>query len=108
MITPPVGKVYSGVVSEIKLLKKSPDNILIQPYQLTLKIINRTDNYYQILMSYKKKETDPETREYGILYVMDDGIVKGQDTNGIIDGKLTPERLDLYYRSFSTTSSITS
>lgn len=115
----PLGKIYRGVVSEIQYSRKSAENISSQPYNLALKILNSTGSYHQILLSYSKvsalsskniPDSSGESTEYGTLYLFPDGVISGQDTTGIIDGRLRDKGrfIDLYYRSLDVTKNITS
>jgi len=96
------GRRWVGVVAETRL-KANADNINIQLYNLLLTIVGKNDKCLQILLEYKKLSETTFKREYGYIYVTSDGIVRGQDANGLIDGRILDEEdskvFEIIYRS---------
>jgi len=96
-------KNWSGIITETKL-KNTGDDLEINYYNYTINIINYHENSIQVAISYKKVNESIYKREFANLYILHDGLIRGQDANGQLDGKILErdnERfMEIIYRSY--------
>lgn len=96
------GRIWSGIVSETRF-KQSADSINIQFYNLSIHFVNKNENCFQISLNYKKINDETFKKEFGNLYILPDGTIRGQDINGFIDGRIfekdNTKRMEVFYRS---------
>ncbi len=96
------GKIWSGIVSEIRL-KNNAESVNLTFFNLQVIILNKHENSFQIQLNYKKINDQQFKKEYGNIYLLSDNSIRGQDTNGLIDGFIKEKNgypvFEIYYRS---------
>ena len=97
------GRAWEGIVTEVLMSGKDNSSIM-ENYKISLAFINKTKNFYQILMQYQKLNEKNYHEEYINMTIFKDGSIKGQDANGILDGKIFEKegirKMEISYRSF--------
>ena len=108
-LTPNKG--WSGTVSETRF-KNNGESLNIQLYNLNLIVLNKNENFYQVSLNSKKINEEKYVKEFGNLLILPDGSIKGQDANGLIDGRITEKNnkkiMEIYYRSITKSDSMVS
>lgn len=105
-------KIWSGIIKEI-IMKSDSEKKQINPYILTLEFREIEKNAYQVIMLTKKMGLkDNISAEYATIYCNEDGIIKGCDINGVIDGRIIggnkKRKMEFFYRSFKNEGLIVS
>lgn len=104
-------KSWSGIITETKL-KNTGDDLEINHYNYLINIMNYYENSIQIAISYKKINESLYKIEYANLYILQDGTIRGQDSNGQLDGRILEKDNERYmevvYRSNESKNYMTS
>jgi len=98
----PIERKWKGVVKEVKFYYETTA-IDVDYYDYSIDMINTLENCIQISIKYKRMDEKNYRQEYGILYLLSDGVIHGQDANGFIDGRIMEREnkkiMEIYYRS---------
>jgi len=92
---------WSGTVCETRF-KNNGMSLNLQLYDLNLMVLNNVENFYQIVINYKKINEKDFKKEFGNLLILPDNTIRGQDPNGLIDGRIFEREgnkiMEIYYR----------